>query len=177
MRMPKPVWCLLVIFLALPGCLAAQEGVATTVILVRHAEKEAEPAADPPLTAEGKARAGVLADMLVDAGVSAVFTTQWERTRATGQVVADQVGAELIVTPSEGAYPAAVAERIVSDFSGSTVLVVSHSNRIGAIIEALGGPAIEEIPESEYEKVFVLMVGPNGAVRLVRAFYPAMAAR
>ena len=169
--------CLLVIFLALPVRLAAQESSVTTVVLVRHAEKEAEPAADPPLTAEGKARAEVLADMLTDAGVSAVFTTQWERTRATGQVVAERVGAELIVTPSGGAYPTAVAERILADYAGTTVLVVSHSNRIGAIIEALGGPTIEEIPESEYEKVFVLMVGPGNAVRLVRAFYPEIAAK
>ena len=47
----------------------------TTVILVRHAEKATEPAKDPPLTAEGQARAKALARILGNSGISAIFTT------------------------------------------------------------------------------------------------------
>ena len=47
------------------GNLAAQS---TTVIIVRHAEKAAAPADDPPLTAAGETRAKALWDVVKDAG-------------------------------------------------------------------------------------------------------------
>jgi hypothetical protein len=58
---------------------------ATTVILVRHAEKADEPGADPALSAAGEARARALADALRDVKVAAVLTTPYRRTNATGQ--------------------------------------------------------------------------------------------
>jgi hypothetical protein len=46
-------------------------GTASLILLVRHAEKAAEPASDPPLTVAGVARAQALAMALRDAGVTA----------------------------------------------------------------------------------------------------------
>ena len=45
----------------------------TVVLLVRHAEKEAQPAQDPPLTDAGAARARALVAVARDAGVSAII--------------------------------------------------------------------------------------------------------
>ena len=45
----------------------------TVVLLVRHAEKEAQPAQDPPLTDAGSARARALVAVARDAGVSAII--------------------------------------------------------------------------------------------------------
>src|SRR5688572_14937113 len=65
---------------------------ATTVLLVRHAEKAAQPADDPPLTAEGEARAQALVQVARDAGVTAIVTTQFQRTRLTGAPLAQALG-------------------------------------------------------------------------------------
>ena len=54
---------------------------ATTVLLVRHAEKET--GRDPGLTAAGQARARALVEVAKGAGVSAIYHTQLERTRLT----------------------------------------------------------------------------------------------
>jgi hypothetical protein len=58
-------------------------GLPALVLLVRHAEKAAEPADDPPLTAAGAERAQALATALQDAGVTAIITTPLRRTRET----------------------------------------------------------------------------------------------
>ena len=60
----------------------------TTVIVVRHAEKAAEPAADPPLTAEGIARAEVLSKLLSTMPVTAILSTDYVRTRSTAAPLA-----------------------------------------------------------------------------------------
>src|SRR3954467_6450857 len=73
-----------VIALALVAApLRAQSAAPTTVIVVRHAEKAAEPASDPALTALGSARADALYDLVKDAGVQAVMSTEFQRTRLT----------------------------------------------------------------------------------------------
>ena len=58
----------------------------TVVLLVRHAEKAAQPAQNPPLTEAGAARAHSLRSP--DAGVTAIITTQYERTRKTAEPTA-----------------------------------------------------------------------------------------
>src|SRR5258708_37686179 len=62
------------------------------LILVRHADKAAQPADDPPLTAAGAKRAQDLAEALRPAGVTAIITTQLRRTRDTAQPLATALG-------------------------------------------------------------------------------------
>ena len=76
-------------------------GLPALVLLVRHAEKAAEPTDDPPLTAAGAERAQALATALHDAGVTAIITTQLRRTPATALPLATARG----LTPRSGARP------------------------------------------------------------------------
>src|SRR5579864_8198921 len=62
------------------------------LILVRHADKAAQPVDDPPLTAAGTKRAQDLAEALRSAGVAAIITTQLRRTRDTAQPLATALG-------------------------------------------------------------------------------------
>jgi hypothetical protein len=71
---------------------AAPKAPATTIIFVRHAEAAGGDPRDPPLTPTGVARADALAKALSGAGVSAVYSSQFNRTRSTGEAVAKAEG-------------------------------------------------------------------------------------
>jgi broad specificity phosphatase PhoE len=173
---PGRAIALTAILLALPGAFPhpgfPADG-ATLVLLVRHAEKAAEPGDDPPLSAVGAARAQALAAALRDSGVTAVVTTQLRRTRDTAQPIATGRGLTPEVVPIDhGAVPAhadAVAAA-VRRHAGGVVLVVGHSNTIPAIIAALGGPHLPEICDAAYSNLFILQLGGQEP-RLILAHY------
>lgn len=160
-----------VIAAALTLCAAgAALAQSTTVVLVRHAEK-ADDSADPVLSETGSARARALADALADAGVTAIFTTQFQRTRLTAAPLGELVGVEpAVIAATSGSHIADVAARVREAAKGGTVLVVGHSNTVPAIIRALGGPDVGQIPDSQYHDLFVLTLSDDGA-RLIRGTY------
>lgn len=167
----------LVAVLALPRpAYAQQQGVPaaappTTVILVRHAERAGDPSGDPALTAAGEMRAKALVPVLRDAGVNAIITTQYQRTRLTAQPTAEALGITPEVVPASGRdHPAAVARYIREKHAGHTVLVVGHSNTIDAIAAALGAPNPGPIDDATYDNLFIVTVG-EGKARIVRARY------
>lgn len=147
---------------------------ARTVVLVRHAEKEAEPRNDPPLSAAGTVRARDLAAVLADAGVGSVIVSSTTRTRTTGAPTVAASGATLVevgLTGGLAAHLSAVAEAVRARPAGETVLVVGHSNTIPGIIRALGGPVMSDLCDPEYAHLFVLTIPEEGPPRLVRATY------
>jgi broad specificity phosphatase PhoE len=147
------------------------------VLLVRHAEKAAEPAQDPPLTAAGEARARSLVTVARDAGVTAIITTQYQRTRRTAAPTAAATGVTPEVVPA-GPMPqhASAVAAAVRKHGGETVLVVGHSNTIPAIIGALGGPRLSDLCDGEYDTLFVLVLGDAGPPRLIRSRFGAPSA-
>ena len=155
---------------------ASEAGLPRLVILVRHAEKAAEPPQNPPLTPAGEERAQALALALKDAGVTAIVTSDARRTRAT----AEPLARDLHLTPAVVAvgggdladHVAAVAAE-VRRHAGGIVLVVGHSDTIPSIIAALGGPRLRDIPHTEFGHLFVLTPEPGGGARLVQAAYGA----
>jgi broad specificity phosphatase PhoE len=145
----------------------------TLVILVRHAEKAATPADDPPLTAAGEARARALVAALADTRLNAIFTTQFLRTRNTAALIAQKAGIEPRWFKADDDTPAhvkSVVDAIRSRPPGDAVLVVGHSNTVPAIIGALGGPKMFDLCETEYSNLFILIFAP-AAHRLIRSQY------
>jgi broad specificity phosphatase PhoE len=144
----------------------------TTVILARHAEKEAQPAADPPLTAAGTERAQELARIMESAGVTAVYVTQFARTRLTAEPTAKKVGVPVDVVAASGDmkdYAAEVAKVIREKHAGGTVLVVSHSNTVPLIVEALGGTTVRPIGEDDYDNLIIVTLHPDGKATVIPA--------
>jgi broad specificity phosphatase PhoE len=151
--------------------LAAQGTKETVVVLVRHAEKATVPADDPPLTAAGEARARDLWTAMRDAGVNAVITTQFARTRATAQPTASALGLTPTVVPATS--PSHVQDVVaeIRKHQGHTVLVVGHSNTVPAIVEALGAKRPGAICDSRYDDMFVVTIAGDGKANTVHAKY------
>jgi broad specificity phosphatase PhoE len=157
--------------LFLTGLLHAQSGKATTVIVVRHAEKAAQPAADPPLTEEGQARARALWEAVKDANVGAIITTQLARTMQTAAPTASTRHIVPEVVPTTGAdHPARVAAA-VRRHAGQTVLVVGHSNTVPAIIASLGAKEPPAICDPEYDGFYVVTIAADGSASVIRSRY------
>lgn len=99
----------------------------TTFILVRHAEKMSDED-DPKLTQEGVNRALLLSDMVSMANVSAIYSTNYQRTKATVQPVSEMAGVP--VTIYEPVPDREVTEEWIKKHRGETVLISGHSNTI-----------------------------------------------
>jgi broad specificity phosphatase PhoE len=149
----------------------------TVVILVRHAEKAVQPAQDPPLTEAGSARARALVGVARDAGVTAIITTQYLRTKGTAEPTATalHVTPEIVQAGPMPQHAKAVADQVLKH-PGGTVLVIGHSNTIPAIVGALGAPQPKDLCDSEYDQVFVVVLGDAGPPRLIRSRYGAASA-
>ncbi|HSJ23289.1 MAG TPA: phosphoglycerate mutase family protein [Longimicrobiales bacterium] len=139
-----------------------------TVVLVRHAEK-VDDSRDPALSEAGHRRAEALADILADAGVSAIYTTQFQRTVQTAAPLAQRLGVAAQVVPASGGTHAADVAARVREHREGTVVVVGHSNTVPDIIATLGGPVLT-IGDDEYDHLFILRLTADG-VRIIRARY------
>lgn len=149
------------------GTAAAQQAI----FLVRHAERadaatggNAMMANDPPLSEAGRARAESLATMLKDAGVTAIFTTQYQRTRQTAEPLAKALG--LTVTVVNAKELATLPARIKAE--KGNVLVVGHSNTVPESLTALGIANPPSIAETEFDNLFIVTGGAKAAMVRLR---------
>src|SRR5262249_55293657 len=126
----------------------------TTVILVRHAEKNIEPAnPDPDLTPAGRERAQEIARMFADAGVNAIYATQFKRTQQTVKPLSDRIGVPVTLLDSNQTDQ--LVRRLQTTYRGKTVFIAGHNNTVPAIISALSGETYPVIPESEYDNLYI----------------------
>lgn len=147
---------------------------ATTVILVRHAEKVDGPG-DVGLSPTGETRAQLLAETLADAGVDAVVTTQYRRTRETVEPLTTRSGIMPEVVPAGSSAIDAHLDAIaaaVGRLHGRTVLIVGHSNTIPLIARRLG-VAAPNLTDSEYDHLWIVTLRHGAEPSIVRAHYGA----
>jgi broad specificity phosphatase PhoE len=159
------------------GLLAASPLAAadsTTVILVRHAEKASSGGNDPSLSEAGQARAQALAHVAGASQAAALYVTQYRRTQETLQPLAATLQLTPIQHPAKDS-PGLVSE-IQSRWAGRTVLVCGHSNSVPEVVQRLGGGAIE-IPDAEYDNLYVVTLPPGGPPSLARLKYGAPSAQ
>jgi len=132
----------------------------TTIVVVRHAEKVDE-GEDPELSERGRARAEILAKTLRSLPVRAVFTTQWRRTAATVAPLCRDKKLEPVPVPA--GETKSLVTRVLKENLGQTVLVCGHSNTVPAILKAFGVREPPAIADDEFDSLFVVTVGPDGA--------------
>ena len=126
----------------------------STVFIVRHAEK-ADDSKDAELSEAGRARAEALANMLRDSKISAIYTTEFKRTQQTAAPLAKALGLTITTLPS--ANHAALVTKLRTSTANS--LVVGQGNTIPDVIKALGISEPVNIPDSDYDNLFVVVLG------------------
>jgi broad specificity phosphatase PhoE len=106
-----------------------------------------------------------------EADVKAIITTELIRTRSTAEPTAAALGLTPdVVKSSTPEHAKAVAAEVLKH-PGQTVLVVGHSNTIPAIVAALGAVRPRDICDSQYDQLFVVVLGDTGPPRVVRSRY------
>ncbi|HEY1253103.1 MAG TPA: phosphoglycerate mutase family protein [Thermoanaerobaculia bacterium] len=155
-----------VLFFGLSGSALAQRAI----FVVRHAEKVSS--SDERLSEAGQQRAVRLAKMLMDAGVSAIYSTDTPRTRGTVQPLADALKLQVQIydVGSQKVDAKAFARRLRQQHVDQVVLVVGHSNTVPEILRALGCQESVTIGPDEYDDLFVVIPRGKGA-GLVRLRY------
>lgn len=131
-----------------------------TVIVVRHAEKSAEPANDPPLDERGRARAERLAALLGHSGVTHLFSTEFQRTQETLRPLGNAVGQNVaIVAAREGRGLLSALDSLPRH---SVAVVAGHSNTVPEIVAALApqsflvqrARASLALAEADYDRLY-----------------------
>ncbi|NMH65445.1 histidine phosphatase family protein [Shewanella salipaludis] len=160
------------------------------IILVRHAEKREPDSADtrlseaqiealrrdPPLSTAGYARAQALPGALAQFPLSRLIATQYLRTRETLAPIAAerQLGVEIIAANAPIAEHIAQLVQAAKAAEGN-VLIAGHSNTLPLLVQALGGPKIAPIAETDYGQLFILTLGEDERVTLMSGHYGAQA--
>ncbi len=167
-----PVFALLALATLLSG-MAAGAGAQEAVFVVRHGEKISDE--DERLTDAGRARAARLAAMLGKSGVTAIYSTDTDRTLGTARPLAVALGLKIgiyeVTTPTARADSAALVERIRREAPRGTVLVVGHSNTVPLLLTAFGCAETVTIGSDEYDNLFVVVPKAETATALVRLRY------
>ena len=126
------------------------------VYLVRHAEK-ADTGKDPELSDLGKERAEDLSRFLKDAGITNIWTTDYKRTRETVAPIAARTRVKVeVYDPSKLGEFATKLKSIPGRH-----LVVGHSNTTPGLVQALGGDPGPPMPDSEYDRFYIVTLGQN----------------
>jgi broad specificity phosphatase PhoE len=146
----------------------------TTIIVVRHAEKEPDAGADPPLSPAGLARSALLARMFGDGRapghIEAIFVPPTVRDRATAAPLAARLDLEPTVVPLRD--PRSLARRVLREHSGGRVLVVGHGDSMNALVAALtGAKNLPPIGDAEYGTLYIVTVPRIGRADFLRMSY------
>jgi len=138
----------------------------TVVFLVRHAEK-ADTSRDPKLSEAGKQRASELAQVLRDAHIDLIHSTNYIRTRETAAPLAAMLGLK-----PEFYDPTQLLEFAQTlTQQGQRHLVVGHSNTTPELVRLLGGDPGSPIEESsEYDRLYVVTVDESGVTTVLMRY-------
>lgn len=150
--------------------IAGEPPAVTTVIIVRHAEKDLGVPEDPPLSAVGRERSNALERVLRDRAVSAVYTSDTRRARETAQPLAHRRGLEPIEYP--GRAIETLVETLLRDQRGKTVVVVGHSNTVPELVHRLtDGRESVTLRDDEFDALFIVARPVTGVPILTRESY------
>ncbi len=128
------------------------------IYLVRHAEKMSGP--DPVLSERGLLRARNIATMLRRAGIAHIYATPFRRALQTAEALAGRIA--LAVQSYDPGAQEAFARHLRA--LGGNALVVGHTDTLPELIQHLGGEPGQPCLETDFDRVYQLVIGPDGKV-------------
>ncbi|HEX8332900.1 MAG TPA: phosphoglycerate mutase family protein [Segetibacter sp.] len=150
------------IFLGIFNNARAQKLKETTIILVRHAEKDPAGGADPDLSAEGKLRAQKLIGLFKDLKADEMYSTPYIRTKETLKPWATKAGLEIKIYDPRNLKGFADELKLLK---GKTVVVAGHSNTTPALANfLLGNEKYKALDDSVYSTVWILTIKDDGSI-------------
>ncbi len=143
----------------------------TTIIFVRHAEKELGVGDNPGLSDAGRRRVAELTRQLVDAdvvaGIDAIYSTPFRRTQETALPLADALNVP--INSYDAADRESVLETILKEHKGKIILVVGHSDTLPELIANLGASKkVPPIDEMEYDNIYIISIPWFGKTKTIR---------
>ncbi len=164
-----------ILVVLLSGCSSA-----TTIYLVRHAEKQMQ---DPNvmmqpndvlLSDSGHARARVLRDSMQSKALKGIFATTIHRTQQTVEPTATSKGLPVIQYAASQPAADALMDSLAA-IKGKKFLVAGHSNTIPAMVRHLGLPCSfsGNIPDTDYDNLFIITI-KNGVKTIRETTYGAI---
>ena len=124
-----------------------------SLYLTRHAEKQSNNA-DPLLTKCGQHRAMLLADILRNVEIEAIYSTSYQRTLATAQPTARAKNISVTQYASNGLEQLA---RVLKQKQLNT-LVVGHSNTTPMLLSLLTGESFDKISEDNFRHLYQVII-------------------
>ncbi|MEJ2284006.1 MAG: phosphoglycerate mutase family protein [Desulfobacterales bacterium] len=138
----------------------------TTVILIRHAERDNFFV----VTAEGHARARALVDAVSDMGITAIYSPDLERNLETVKPLAAHLKIDITLTPriSEATIDKIVMD-ILTKHKGEVVLLVGNgAGNLRALHQRLGGTGDGPY---QYGDLFIYTIPDQGPVKVNKSRY------
>ena len=156
-RLISSILLILFSFTVLPVTHAQQ-----VVYLMRHAEQVLD-VEDPPLTEAGHQRAKAWASILRDAGIKVIYTSKKQRTRQTGEHIAQALNIPLESIPRRDV--AGLVNRLRTRHADDVVLVITHTRTIPKLFKEFGHSEEVTIQRDDYDNLFIIV--PKGKNDLV----------
>lgn len=158
----------LFIVIAFTSCnVPLADGEETTILIVRHADRQGE---DDALTEEGFQRAQALGKLAKLLRVDAIYSTETNRTQKTAEPAATLLQVPVQAYTFNPNQPdASWFEKIIDKHAGETVLIVGHSNTLHGLVRGFGGEGDYPIQHDEYDRLFIVSVdGETASVAKLR---------
>ena len=107
--------------------------------------------------------------MFGDAGIKAIYATQYKRTQQTVKPLAEKIGVP--ATTIDAKNTAELVKQIRAQHNGEVVFIAGHNNTVPEIIAALGGPQLPTIPETEFDNLYVVTIYRVGKAKVLKMKY------
>jgi len=172
-----PLWLLAMagVFMIAVAFAYWNSATTTTIVLVRHAEKQVGAISDAPLSPEGEVRASRLAQMFGGSEqygrIRKIYVTDTRRTQQTAAGLAQRLNLkpEIVDAKTDSRE---LARRALRENRGSSALIVGHSNTVPEIVAALAH--VDNVPamgDEEFDTLYVVTVPTIGKASILRMKY------